>query len=115
MLGGAGLMHAASVALRESPAAVQWTAEGALALGYLVVASSALGYLLYFDLLGRLGPIEINLVSYAVPVVAAVTGFVLLGERPTYTTGLGFLLILVGFVLLKRDAIRAEVVRLRSA
>lgn len=114
MLGGAGLMHAVSVGLGESPGAIQWTAEGVLALGYLVVASSAVGYLLYFDLLGRLGPIEINLVSYAVPVVAAVTGLVWLGERPSVLTAVGFLLILVGFVLIKRDAIRAEVVRLHS-
>jgi drug/metabolite transporter (DMT)-like permease len=38
-----------------------------LALIYLVVVASALGFLLYFDLLDRLGPIEINLVSYAAP------------------------------------------------
>ncbi len=114
MLGGAAAMHAASLGLGESPAAVQWTQDGVLALAYLVVASSALGYLLYFDLLNRLGPIEINLVSYAAPVVAAGTGLVLLGERPSLFTGVGFLLILIGFVLLKRTVIRDEYVRLRS-
>ncbi len=115
MLGGAALMHALSVGLGESFAAIDWTLEGALSLGYLVVAASALGFLLYFELLDRLGPIEINLVSYAVPVVAALTGLLLLGERPSLLTGVGFLLILVGFVLLKRDAVRAELVRLRAA
>ena len=115
MLGGAGLMHAVSVGLGESFAAIDWTLEGALSLGYLVVAASALGFLLYFELLDRLGPIEINLVSYAVPVVAALTGLLLLDERPSVLTAAGFLLILVGFVLLKRDAVRAELVRLRAA
>lgn len=115
MIGGALVMHAVSAGLGESPAAIRWTAEGLAALGYLVVAASALGYLLYFDLLGRLGPIEINLVSYAVPVVAAVTGLALLGERPSVLTGAGFVLILAGFGLLKRDAIRHELVRLRGA
>ena len=115
MLGGALVMHAVSAGLGESPASIVWTLEGVLALGYLVVGASALGFLLYFDLLGRLGPIEINLVSYAVPAVAALTGLALLGERPSLLTGVGFLLILTGFVLLKRDVIRGEVVRLRSA
>jgi drug/metabolite transporter (DMT)-like permease len=114
MLGGAAAMHAASLGLGESPAAVEWTQDGVLALAYLVVASSALGYLLYFDLLNRLGPIEINLVSYAAPAVAAGTGLVLLGERPSLFTGVGFLLILIGFGLLKRTVIRDEYVRLRS-
>lgn len=112
MLGGAVVMHGVSLGLAESPDAIRWTVDGVLALGYLVVASSAFGYLLYFDLLERLGPIEINLVSYAAPVAAALTGLLLLGERPSYLTGVGFVLILSGFVVLKRDVIRAELVRM---
>ena len=115
MLGGALVMHGVSVGLGESPASIVWTLEGVLSLGYLVVGASALGFLLYFDLLDRLGPIEINLVSYAVPVVAALTGLALLGERPSLLTGVGFLLILGGFALLKREAIGVELLRLRSA
>jgi len=107
MVGGALLMHGASLGLGESFAAVRWTPTGLLALGYLVIAASAVGFLLYFDLLDRLGPVEINLVSYAVPVVAALTGLAFLGERPSALTGLGFLLILAGFALLKRDALVA--------
>ncbi|MFB6218446.1 MAG: DMT family transporter [Halobacteriaceae archaeon] len=114
MLLGAGLLHAASAALGESPAAVRWTAEAALALGYLVVVASALGFLIYFALLDRLGPIEINLVSYAAPVAAAVTGVVFLGETPTLSTVLGFAVITAGFALLKRSALRAELRRLRQ-
>jgi drug/metabolite transporter (DMT)-like permease len=113
MLVGAAVMHAVSLGLAESVGDVQWTGEAVLALGYLVVVASALGFLIYFDLLDRLGPIEINLVSYAAPVVAALTGLVLLGETPTVYTVAGFALILVGFVLLKREAIRDEVVRFR--
>jgi drug/metabolite transporter (DMT)-like permease len=111
MLLGAVVMHGASLGIGESPAAVRWTGEALLALGYLVVVASALGFLVYFDLLDRLGPIEINLVSYAAPVAAAVTGLLVLDERPTVATVAGFLLILLGFVLLKRRALRAEVAR----
>jgi drug/metabolite transporter (DMT)-like permease len=112
MLLGAGLMHVASVGLAESVTDVVWTLEAIIALLYLVIVASALGFLVYFDLLDRLGPIEINLVSYAAPVMAAVTGLLFLGERPTTYTVLGFLLIVLGFVLLKRDALRAEVANL---
>jgi drug/metabolite transporter (DMT)-like permease len=113
MLLGALVMHGASVALGEAPGDVRWTGEAVLALGYLVVAASALGFLIYFDLLDRLGPIEINLVSYAAPVVAAVTGLLVLDETPTAYTVVGFGLVLTGFLLLKRGALRAELARHR--
>ncbi|AUX09537.1 DMT(drug/metabolite transporter) superfamily permease [Halalkaliarchaeum desulfuricum] len=112
MLLGALLMHGVSVALAESVADVEWTLEAMVALLYLVVVASAAGFLIYFDLLERLGPIEINLVSYAAPVAAAVTGLVFLGEVPTIHTWVGFLFILTGFLLIKRNAVRAELVRL---
>ncbi len=114
MLLGALVMHLASIGLGESFAAVEWTLEGLVALGYLVVMASAVGFLIYFDLLERLGPIEINLVSYAAPVAAAVTGLVVLGEQPTIAMAAGFVLILIGFFTIKRDALRAEVVRYRA-
>ncbi|MFB6080248.1 MAG: DMT family transporter [Haloferacaceae archaeon] len=114
MLVGAVVMHGASLALAESVADVRWSTEAGLALAYLVVVASAGGFLIYFDLLDRLGPIEINLVSYAAPVAAAVTGLLVLGEEPTATTGIGFVLVLVGFVLVKRAALRDELAGLRS-
>lgn len=114
MLLGAILMHGASAGLGESVAAVRWTPTAIIALLYLVVIASAFGFLIYFDLLNRLGPIEINLVSYAAPVAAAVTGLVFLGETPTVFTVGGFILILTGFVMLKRDALRSEFARLGS-
>lgn len=115
MLVGAAVMHAASVALSESPGAIRWTTGAVASLLFLVVVSSALGFLIYFDLLDRLGPIEINLVSYATPVVAALTGLAFLGETPTALTAVGFVLVLTGFALLKRNALRSEFTRLRTA
>ncbi|MEF8791180.1 MAG: EamA family transporter [Haloarculaceae archaeon] len=113
MLVGALVMHGASAAVAESAADVRWTGTALLALGYLVVVASALGFLIYFDLLERLGPIEINLVSYAAPLVAAATGLLFLGETPTVHTAVGFGLVLAGFVLLKRGALRTELARHR--
>jgi drug/metabolite transporter (DMT)-like permease len=112
-LGGL-LMHGIALGLGESPADIEWTADAILALAYLSVVASALGFLIYFDLLERLGAIEINLVSYVAPVFAALSGWVFLAEGLTVTTVAGFAIILAGFVLIKRRAIRDELRRQRG-
>lgn len=111
MLVGAALLHVASLAVGEPASAIEFTARAVGALTYLAVAASALGFLVYFDLLERLGPVEINLVSYAAPPSAAVVGFLLLGEVVDTATVAGFIVILGGFTLLKRDAVRAWLTR----
>lgn len=109
MLGGAALMHLLSLALREPIEPRSWLQAEALgALAYLALVSSALGFLLYFVLLERLGPVEINMVSYVAPIFAAVFGWLYLGEVIDGTTVFGFALIAVGFVLVKRRALREE-------
>jgi drug/metabolite transporter (DMT)-like permease len=115
MLGGALVLHAVSFGLGESTAAVRWTLEAVAALGFLSVASSALAFLAYFHLLDRLGPVEINLVSYVAPVFAALVGWLALGEAVGVTTAVGFACIVAGFVALKRRAIAEEAPWLRRA
>jgi drug/metabolite transporter (DMT)-like permease len=115
MVGGALVMHAVSAALGERWAAVTWNAESIGALAYLAVAASALGFLVYFDLLDRLGPVEINLVSYVAPVFAALAGWLVLGEPTTPATAAGFLIIFAGFSLVKREAIATELPRVHAA
>lgn len=114
MLGGAAMLHLASVGLGEDLPGTP-NASAIAALAYLSVVASAGGFLVYFVLLERLGPIEINLVSYVAPIFAAVVGFVLLGEVVTIYTGIGFLVIVVGFILLKRQALRRELPTLRKS
>jgi drug/metabolite transporter (DMT)-like permease len=108
MVIGAGVMHAVSLAIGESFAEVTVSAEALGALAYLSLAASGLGFLVYFDLLDRLGPIQINLVSYVAPVFAALAGYLWLGERVTVATVAGFLLILLGFLLVTREAVVSE-------
>ncbi len=105
MLGGALLMHGCSRLLGESMADVTWSVEALLAIGYLAVVASALGFLIYFALLDRLGPVEINLVSYVAPIVTALVGWAILGETVDALTLVGFVSIVVGFALIKRRAI----------
>ena len=113
MVVGAVMMHAMSIGLGEQAGAVAWTIEGIAALAYLALVSSAFGFLIYFDLLERLGPIEINLVSYVSPVWAALAGWLALGETVDLTTVLGFAVIFAGFWLLKREALAGEVRKLQ--
>lgn len=102
MLLGAGLLHLVSGLRGEpGPTAVAWTPTAVVALGHLAVVCSAGGFLVYFDLLSRVGAVEISLVNYAVPVVAAVAGWALLGEPLSARTVAGFLVIVAGFALLK--------------
>lgn len=108
MIGGAVVLHAASPIVGETHRGITWSVGAVAAVGYLAVVCSALGFLIYFDLLARLGPIEINLVSYVAPAFAAVTGWLVLGETVEAATVVGFAVILTGFVLVKRDAIRRE-------
>ena len=108
MVGGAVVLHAVAAALPgESLGAVAWTPAALAALAYLALGASAVGYLVYFALLDRLGPVQLNLVSYVTPVFAALTGWVLLGEVLGLLDLVGFLVIVAGFVLVKRDALRA--------
>jgi probable blue pigment (indigoidine) exporter len=114
MLGGAVLMHLVSLGLGEPFAPGTWTEPEAIgALAYLALIASALGFLLYFDLLERLGAVEINMVSYVAPVFTAIVGWLYLGEVVDAMTVTGFVLIAVGFVLVKRRAIRTELAAAR--
>ena len=111
---GAVLMHLTSGALpTESVGDLSVTVEAAVALVYLAVFASVVGYLIYFRLLDRLGAVDINLVSYVAPVVAALVGWAVLGETLTGVTVAGFGVIALGFALLKRRALADRSRRLR--
>lgn len=111
---GALMLHLISPLLGESTAAVRWTPEAVGALAYLSLVAGIGGFLVYFDLLDRLGSVEISLVNYAVPVFAALSGWLVLGERIAGTTVLGFLVIALGFALVKQERLRAEARVLRA-
>ncbi|GAA0198909.1 EamA family transporter [Halobacterium noricense] len=107
MLVGAVVLHAISLALpSERLSNVEWTTDAILALGYLAFVAGGVGFLLYFSLLDEIGPVEINLVGYVAPVFAGFSGWLVLDESIQETTVLGFMVILVGFALLKRRALR---------
>uniref|UniRef100_UPI00037CB25A DMT family transporter n=1 Tax=Halarchaeum acidiphilum TaxID=489138 RepID=UPI00037CB25A len=73
---------------------------------YLALVPGALGFLLYFRLLDRLGPIEMGLIEYVIPPFAALFGWVVFGETIGAATVAGFAAIVVGFCLVKADVLR---------
>lgn len=77
--------------------------ESALPFLYLVFGAAVVGYLLYFELLSRVGPVRVNLVAYLEPVTAAMVAWAVLGRAPTTTTATGFLLVACGFALATTD------------
>jgi drug/metabolite transporter (DMT)-like permease len=104
---GALAIHALSLGIGESQRLPAAAPPALLSLGFLGLLSSAVAYTIYFTLLDRLGPFEINLVSYVVPIVATVAGALLLAEPVTPYTVAGFVVIVLGFGLLKRREIAA--------
>ncbi|WP_330633245.1 DMT family transporter [Halocatena halophila] len=109
MLIGAVILHVTSAGLpKESLNTVVWSPVALAALGYLSVVAAGVGYLIYFTLLDRIGPVQINLIGYVAPLFAAINGWILLHEQITVSVLLGFLAIIVGFSVVKYDELREE-------
>jgi drug/metabolite transporter (DMT)-like permease len=68
-------------------------------LAFLGVASSGLGFLMYFRLLRRIGPVRAMSVTFLNPVVAMVSGAWYLGESVTLQTLAGGAVVLLGTAL----------------
>lgn len=108
MLVGGVLLFGGSLATGERLADVTLSLDGLVAVVYLGVFASAVAYVVYFTLLERFGPLEINLVSYVVPVFATLGGVVWFEESLTPGMVGAFLLIAGGFLVLKARVVASE-------
>jgi drug/metabolite transporter (DMT)-like permease len=108
------LVHLLSLSVGETPADVRPTRTALLAVLWVGLPATALAFPAYYGLIDRAGPVRANLISYAVPPVATVTGVLVLGEAIQAGTVLGFLLVVVGFGLVERENLRRELRRLRG-
>ena len=70
-----------------------------------VYALYTLGFLVFFALIGEIGPARATVITYVNPAVAAVLGVAVLGETFTVGMGIGFVLVLAGSVLATRPAL----------
>jgi len=73
----------------------------------LALVCTALAFLLFFALIGEMGPVRATVITYVNPAVAAVLGVTILDERFTVSMGVGFALVLVGSVLATRRGRKA--------
>jgi drug/metabolite transporter (DMT)-like permease len=85
MIAGGVALFTASLVTREwsgfSLSAVSWSS--ALALGYLIVAGSLLGFTAYVFLLKATTPARVSTYAYVNPIVAVLLGWAILGEALT--------------------------------
>lgn len=96
MLAGAALLLLPAALILEQPWRVL-PAPGSLgAIAALGALSTAAAYLLYFRLLRRVGPTNLLLVTFLLPLVALALGTVFLGERVQLRDLAGLFLILGG-------------------
>jgi drug/metabolite transporter (DMT)-like permease len=65
----------------------------------LALVCTALAFLVFFALIGEVGPVRATVITYVNPAVAAVVGVVLLSEHLTTGMVVGFALVLAGSVL----------------
>jgi drug/metabolite transporter (DMT)-like permease len=65
----------------------------------LALVCTVLGFLLFFALIGEVGPVRATVIAYVNPAVAATLGVVILGERLSVGMVVGFGLVLVGAIL----------------
>jgi drug/metabolite transporter (DMT)-like permease len=90
-------------------AAVQWPRAipsiGVLgSVAVLALLCSAIGFLIFFALIGEIGPVRATVITYINPAVAAVAGILVLRENLTVGMGIGFILVLAGSTLATRRA-----------
>jgi len=65
----------------------------------LAIVCTALAFILFFALIGEVGPVRATVITYVNPAVAAIVGVLLLGEKLTTGMIVGFVLVLAGTVI----------------
>ena len=68
----------------------------------LALVCSAAGFLLMFALVAEIGPVRMTMITYVNPAVAVIAGALVLHERVTVWTLVGFALVLTGSFLVSR-------------
>jgi drug/metabolite transporter (DMT)-like permease len=111
MIGGGVLLFVAAAATGEwrgfSLAAV--SNRSLLALAYLVVAGSLLGFTAYIFLLGATTPARVSTYAYVNPVVAVLLGWLLAGETVTPRTLVAAAVIVAAVALIIRHGARRAI------
>jgi len=101
-LAGAALIYVPVVLLTQSWPTAWPSAEVTGSIIVLAVVCSALAFLLMVALIGEIGPVKATTITYVNPAVAILAGVLVLGERVSVWTIVGFVLVLSGSWLVTR-------------
>ena len=107
-LAGAAIVYVPFVLLTGAWPSAWPSGEVTVSIIVLAVVCSALAFLLMVALIGEIGPVRATAITYVNPAVAIVAGVLILGERLTVWTVVGFALVLAGSWLVTKR--RAEAV-----
>jgi len=101
-LAGAALFYVPLVVFTGAWPAVWPSASVTISIIVLAVVCSALAFILMVGLIAEIGPMRATAITYVNPAVAILAGVLILGERLTIWTILGFGLVLAGSWLVTR-------------
>jgi drug/metabolite transporter (DMT)-like permease len=101
-LAGAALFYVPVVMMSQSWPTACPSTEVIVSIVVLAVVCSALAFLLMVGLIAEIGPVKATTITYVNPAVAIIAGVVVLGERVTIWTVIGFVLVLSGSWLVTR-------------
>lgn len=95
----AGVVLNGLAAIHGDWSLLQWSPHVMWALAYLIVFGSCIAYAAYFWLVRHVSPVQLGTTAYVNPAVAAVLGWLLLGEHMTPSQWFGTAIILSGVVV----------------
>lgn len=101
-LAGAAIIYIPLVLVTQSWPSAWPSTEVTVSIVVLAVVCSALAFLLMVALIAEIGPVKATTITYVNPAVAIVAGVLVLGERVTVWTVIGFVLVLSGSWLVTR-------------
>jgi drug/metabolite transporter (DMT)-like permease len=101
-LGITAVVYVPAVALTQSWATRMPSAQVVVAVLVLALVCSAVAFVVFFSLIAEVGPARATAVTYVNPAVAIVAGAILLGEKVTVWTVVGFVLVIAGSWLVTR-------------
>jgi drug/metabolite transporter (DMT)-like permease len=77
-------------------------ADAWISIGYLAVFGTAVGFVLFYEGVKRIGPARATTFTFLVPVFGVLGAVLILGERPSVLTAIGGAIVLAGLWLVQR-------------
>ncbi len=86
----------ALASVNENIADFHWTLVSIAAVAFLGIFGSAFTFVTYYHLLKTMEATKLSLIAFVTPIVAALLGWIILGERLTAATVAGAVLVFIG-------------------